>query len=205
MTRSKASPTTSVAPAASAAHSTVFERLLAKIAQTLDAADLPYMIIGGQAVLLYGEPRLTEDVDVTLGADRDALSHVLDLTEDMALSPLVDDPGPFVAETMVLPCADTDTEVRVDFVFSFSPYERQALERVRRVELGNASVRFAAPEDVIIHKLVAGRPRDREDVKGILAKGPDLDESYLRRWLDDFADALGKSLAEQFADLRAQA
>ncbi|GAH87084.1 unnamed protein product, partial [marine sediment metagenome] len=29
------------------------------------------MIIGGQAVLLYGEPRLTRDIDVTLGDDID--------------------------------------------------------------------------------------------------------------------------------------
>jgi predicted nucleotidyltransferase len=182
----------------------LFERLLAKIAQALDAADLPYMVIGGQAVLLYGEARLTEDVDVTLGADLSALPAVLERVEAIDLAPLVEDPDAFTQDTMVLPCADADTETRVDFVFSFSPYERRAIERARRVEMAGADVRFAAPEDVVIHKLVAGRPRDHEDVKGILAQNPDLDEAYLRRWLDDFSDALGQPLTDRFDDLRAQ-
>jgi hypothetical protein len=41
----------------------MFERLLRKIASQLRKRDLPYMIIGGQAVLLYGTPRLTNDID----------------------------------------------------------------------------------------------------------------------------------------------
>jgi hypothetical protein len=183
----------------------VFERLLAKIAQTFDAAELPYMVIGGQAVLVHGEPRLTEDVDVTLGADAEALPMVLDMVEQMGLTPLVENPDAFVRDTMVLPCADVETETRVDLVFSFSPYERQALERAHPVELSGRPVHFAAPEDLIIHKLVAGRPRDLEDVKGILAKTPELDDAYLRRWLISFADALGEPLPERFADLKAQA
>lgn len=183
----------------------MFEQLLAKIARTLDAADLPYMVIGGQAVLRYGEPRLTDDVDVTLGAGPEALPSVLEQVEAMDLAPLVEDPESFVRDTMVLPCADAETETRVDLVFSFSPYEKRAIERARRVEVGNATVRFAAPEDVIIHKLVAGRPRDHEDVKGILAKTSDLDEAYLRRWLDDFSAALDQPLTDQFDDLQAQA
>jgi hypothetical protein len=35
----------------------MFESLLERIALTLEQAHIPYMIIGGQAVLLYGEPR----------------------------------------------------------------------------------------------------------------------------------------------------
>ena len=42
----------------------MFEALLSKIAQSLGGAELPYMIIGGQAVLLYGTPRLTRDIDL---------------------------------------------------------------------------------------------------------------------------------------------
>ena len=45
----------------------MFEELIARIAGELKKADLPYMIIGGQAVLLYGSPRMTKDIDITLG------------------------------------------------------------------------------------------------------------------------------------------
>jgi len=36
----------------------MFKSLLAKLATALVNANIPYMVIGGQAVLLYGEPRL---------------------------------------------------------------------------------------------------------------------------------------------------
>lgn len=34
------------------------------------------MVIGGQAMLLYGEPRLTKEIDITLGVDLSGLSTV---------------------------------------------------------------------------------------------------------------------------------
>jgi hypothetical protein len=45
----------------------MFQRLLEVIGRALDKSEVPYMVIGGQAVLLYGEPRLTRDIDITLG------------------------------------------------------------------------------------------------------------------------------------------
>jgi hypothetical protein len=41
----------------------MFEELLIRIAKALDNNYIPYMIVGGQAVLLYGEPRLTKDIE----------------------------------------------------------------------------------------------------------------------------------------------
>jgi hypothetical protein len=57
----------------------MFQQLLEKIALGLEERSIPYMIIGGQAVLLYGEPRLTKDIDITLGAGPERLTEVLDL------------------------------------------------------------------------------------------------------------------------------
>ncbi len=44
-----------------------FKALLSRLSRVLEEREVPFMIIGGQAVLLHGEPRLTQDVDVTLG------------------------------------------------------------------------------------------------------------------------------------------
>ena len=178
----------------------MFESLIEKIARMLDEAGVRYMIIGGQAVLFYGEPRLTRDIDITLDATLEQLDDILKLIEQVDFQPLVD-PATFTKETMVLPCRDPETGIRVDFIFSFSLYEQQALHRVRRVKMGEASVCFATPEDVIVHKIIAGRPRDLEDVKGILLKNPDIDQPYIRRWLDDFSVALGESLLERFEEV----
>lgn len=57
----------------------MFLELLIRLAESLDKWGLPYMIIGGQAVLLYGEPRLTRDIDITLGVDIDRFDDVVSL------------------------------------------------------------------------------------------------------------------------------
>lgn len=59
----------------------MFKELLKRLATGLASEDIPYMIIGGQAVLYYGEPRFTKDIDITLGIDTTAIKKVIALTE----------------------------------------------------------------------------------------------------------------------------
>jgi len=179
----------------------MFTRLLERIALGLEQRQIPYMIIGGQAVLIYGEPRLTRDIDVTLGAGPERLAEMIEFARGSAWRVLVEAPQEFVHKTMVLPCVDPESGIRIDFIFSHSPYEKQALERVRRVEIGRAAVCFAAVEDVIVHKIIAGRPRDLEDVRGILLKNAQVDREYIRRWLREFDRSLGEHYAQTFEQL----
>lgn len=179
----------------------MFSQLLEQIALGLDERQVPYMIIGGQAVLIYGEPRLTRDIDVTLGVGPDRLADLLALAHSYSWRVLVENPEEFVQRTMVLPLEDSQSSIRIDLILSFSPYERQALERVHRVGIGKATVRFAAPEDVIVHKIIAGRPRDLEDVRSILTKRANLDRAYIRRWLAEFDRSLGGIYLQAFEDL----
>jgi hypothetical protein len=176
----------------------VFEALLALLAHELERAEIPYMVIGGQAVQLYGEPRMTRDIDVTLGLGGEGLDRVAAVCDRCGLKPLPAAPADFVRETMVLPALEERTGIRVDFVFSATEYERQAIGRSRPVELGGARVSFAAIEDVIIHKLVAGRPRDLEDARGIVAKNPGLDRGYVERWLAAFDRTLARDISSAF-------
>jgi len=160
------------------------------------------MIIGGQAVLLYGEPRLTRDIDITLGVGPDRLPDVLRVAKDIGLAILPEDPRSFVEKTMVLPCADEKSGIRVDLIFSFSPYESAAIKRARLVPMEGQDVAFASPEDVLIHKMVAGRPRDLEDVRSILIRNPELDFELIRRWLREFDQAMeGRILLKNFEEI----
>lgn len=164
----------------------MFEEILAKIAARLARHRIPYMIIGGQAVLLYGEPRLTRDIDITLGVNIDRINDILAVVKELSLKSIPEDIEAFVTRTMVLPALDETTGIRVDFIFSFSPYEREAIGRTRKIVILNQDVFFASPEDVIIHKIFAGRPRDMEDARTILLKNPGVDISYIRNWLKEF-------------------
>lgn len=164
----------------------MFEELLAKLALALKKNNIPYMIIGGQAVLLYGEPRLTRDIDVTLGVGVDSLAKLIEISKKLNLTPLPLDIAKFVKQTMVFPAKDDSTGIRIDFIFSFTPYEKQAIKKARKVSIKKTPVKFASPEDVIIHKIFAGRARDLDDVKSILLKNPYLNSSYIRKWLTEF-------------------
>lgn len=79
--------------------------------------------------------------------------------------------------------------VRVDFLIPIVPYQELALDRAKNHVL--------TVEDVIIHKLVAWRPRDQDDVLSILAAGHDLDRDYIEEWarewevLDRWREATG--------------
>jgi predicted nucleotidyltransferase len=165
----------------------VITALIKRIAQHLDENKIPYMIIGGQAVLLYGTPRLTRDIDITLGIDTDQFRVVDNLCRDLDLKVLSDDPERFAMQTKVLPAEDTPSRIRVDFIFSFTPYEKQAIERANKVVMEGYPVSFASREDVVIHKMFAARAVDLEDVRHILAKNRQhIDLAYVRHWLAEF-------------------
>jgi hypothetical protein len=179
----------------------VFERLLKKIAFQLKEASIPYMVIGGQAVLLYGEPRLTRDIDITVGLGVDGLDRIKKIIRAIGLRSLVEKEKEFVEQNMVFPTIDKKSDIRVDFIFSFSPYERQAIERARDVKLGNSVVRFASLEDVVIHKVIAGRARDLEDVKSVLLKNQKYDSVYIGKWLKQFDKSLGGKFLKVFRSI----
>lgn len=165
----------------------MIEGLIKKIARSLDEAKIPYMIIGGQAVLLYGTPRLTRDIDITLGIDTDEFVKIKKVCRELSLKILPKNPASFVKDTKVLPAEETKSRMRVDFIFSFTEYEKQAIKRARAVLMNGYSVKFASCEDVIIHKMFAGRAIDEEDVKNILLKNKkSVNATYIRRWLSQF-------------------
>lgn len=181
-----------------------FVDFLARLSRELEARHLPFMLIGGQAVLVHGQPRLTQDVDVTLGADPDRWGTVLEVCRELDLQPLPRDVESFVRETFVLPALQEATRIRVDFVFSATLYERQAIDRAVRIEVGGQEVPFATAEDLILHKLFAARPRDREDVVGIVRRqGDALDWVYLEHWACEFAAVPGREgMVEEIERLR---
>lgn len=171
----------------------MFKELIIKLGKIFNKTSVPYMIIGGQAVILYGEPRLTRDIDITLGIGTEKLDDILNIAKELNLKILAEDISSFVKKTMVLPVMDESTGIRIDFIFSFTPYEKQAIERGKKVLLDSVEINFASVEDLIIHKIFANRARDLEDVKNIVLKNPDIDEIYINKWLQEFDNAFQES------------
>lgn len=183
----------------------MFEEILSRVSISLKKHSMPYMIIGGQAVLLYGEPRLTRDIDITLGVSFNRLNDLLLVLQETFLKPLPEDIESFVKQTMVLPSLDEVTGIRVDFIFSFTPYETGAIKRTKKIEILSQEICFASPEDVIIHKIFAGRARDLEDTRTIILKNPEIDIQYIKNWLKEFdAASDSKDFLKTFEEILSQ-
>jgi len=178
------------------------ERLIRSIAETLDEENVPYMIIGGQAVLVHGRARLTEDIDLTLGIDTDQYQKIEKICNKLNLRILTDNPREFAEQTRVLP-TEHESHLRVDFIFSFIAYERQAIERAAIVKIKDYPVKFTSCEDLIIQKMISGRAIDYEDIKAVLLKNQNsIDNEYIHKWLNKFAkNPEYKDLPQRFENL----
>ena len=184
-----------------------FARFIARLARELSARELVFMLIGGQAVLLHGAPRLTEDIDVTLGVGPERLASVREACDALGLYPLPTDVESFVRDTFVLPVREASTGVRVDLIFSTTLYERQAIAHAQYVAIDGVPVPFATAEDLLIHKLFAARPRDLEDAIGVARRNRDtIDWHYVAQWAGEFATIPGREgMPDQVRRLRDEA
>jgi hypothetical protein len=179
----------------------MIEELLSRLARALDEANVPYMVIGGQAVAIHGQPRFTDDIDFTVGLGPTDIRRVLEVARLSGLSPAVPDAEAFVRQTLLLPCVDDQSRVVVDFAFTDSAYEMQAIHRATPVEIGGHAVLFATPEDLVVHKLIAGRPHDLKDVAGILTKNKAFDAAYVCEWLARFEEVVERPLVTEFKQI----
>ena len=178
------------------------EKLLKKIALEFEKNNIDYMIIGGQAVLIYGEPRLTKDIDITIGADIDRFKDILKIAKRINLKILPKDPYDFVKETMVLPLLDEKTGIRIDLIFSFSEYEKEALKRVNKIKISDFYFNYVSVEDLIIQKIISARERDIEDIRIVMMRNKKIDEKYILKWLSEFEKTLNVKLKEIFERLK---
>ncbi len=180
----------------------MFEKIISRICASLTKRNIDYIIIGGQALLLYGEMRLTKDIDITLGINLEGLPELLECIKEAQLRILIEDVEKFTRQTMVVPSIEDSLGIRVDFILSFTEYEKEAIKRANVININGVDVRFASKEDLVIQKIFAGRPRDIEDVKSIIRKNRDLNTQYIERWLSEFDRSFeGMRFVETFKGL----
>ncbi len=165
------------------------EAALVHVDRLLRTLGVPYMVIGGQANIIWGEPRATLDIDVTVWVADDALASTIDQV-CVSLQSMVERPGAFVVENRVLPLR-TDHGIRIDMIFGLLPFEQEAIARGVTREIAGHAVRYCTAEDLILHKILSERPRDLEDARGVtLRQGASLDLAYLEPRIQELAREL---------------
>lgn len=157
------------------------------VLDALEAAGVPYMIVGSLASNFHGIPRSTRDADVVIEAPPEKLAHL-----GHALPPglTLHAQGAFEAVTgttrYVIELAGSPFVCEL-FVRSDDAHDRERFGRRQRVRIMERVACVATAEDMIVTKLrwadAAGRSKDIEDIRNIAAvRGPELDWAYVERW-----------------------
>lgn len=159
---------------------------------------IPYVIIGGIANAVRGEPRATHDADLKV------LVQGMTIASFRALAEAQFKPyrRPWLggAESSLIISLEVASDMIVDMLVAVLPYEELAIRRAEMIEVEGLSLPICTAEDLIIHKAIADRPKDWLDIEKILMRqSGKLDIEYVRSWLIQFADALEKpALVAQF-------
>jgi hypothetical protein len=177
----------------------------AEIQRRLRESDIPSVLIGGLAVALWGEPRLTRDIDLKVALGRDDTDRLLGALRS-EWEPLAADPAHALEQFGVLFLL-TPGGVRFDLLLAQNPFDDAAIERGRVVVIEpGVEIVTCTPEDLIIYKLVSTRPLDHEDARRVAVRqGDALDDEYVVDWLAQFEQAVDDStLIATYRGLRAQ-
>ncbi len=157
---------------------------LAPLADALDHLGVTWVVAGALAADRYRmTQRYTADLDLLVSWDDRIPASTEALGYDVLV--LADD-----GEPPHLIRLRSATE-RIDLLVALVEYQRLALDR-------GLAARVLTIEDVLIHKLISWRPKDRDDIEAILATAPVLDEAYLDEW------AAAWEVGDRWAEVRRQ-
>ncbi len=161
-----------------------------RIHEALAALGHRHALIGGLAVQFWGLPRFTRDVDITVMVEPGNERELADVLVERFVPRLPDAVDFAVAHRVLLLRVDDSCDL--DVSFGLPGYESDVMDRAVSMDLGDGRcLPVVSAEDLLIHKLIAGRPRDREDARAILLRqGSRLDLNLVEHWLTVFSELL---------------
>lgn len=167
--------------------------LLADLARAFEALGIPWYLFGAQAAIVYGVARLTADVDVTARLPPGAGTAWLDTIESHGFQRRFLD-ATFAEQSRVIPITHRATGLPVDIVLAGPGLEEQFLERAAPVSIDGVAVPVIEVSDLVILKVLAGRPKDLDDLAALLRiQRGRIDIARVRDVLSALEAALGQS------------
>jgi len=171
------------------------EEQLAKAADAvvrcLERADIPYAVVGGLALGIWGQPRSTYDVDVivaTAESEIDQLCAALTDQPEFVLDPSVCPmPRTTLVRVHLLDKRKSPVELTLIDVLVFgNAFSQSVVDRRVLMDFEGRDYYFCSAEDLIVMKLLANRPQDILDVSAVLKRrGDRLDRVYIDHWANE--------------------
>lgn len=181
----------------------VFGDALTRMARVLDAHGQPWMLVGGLAVGVWTEARGTKDCDFAIALPTDVAALEASLraegftTARGGFAEVAGEGGPVRLRTL----ASAGRPLMVDLLCAGTDFEQAALAHRRPFQVLGVQLYVVSPDDLLIYKLIAGRPQDLVDIEKLIRfrRAPE-DEAYVRRWarewgVEDRLDAVLRAAA----------
>lgn len=166
------------------------DEFLRKLATALDRARVRYLVTGGIAVVVWGRPRFTADIDVVVELTPENLNALAQELKKIA--------GDIYLDVQMMQRAlrtkgefnliHSDSGLKVDFwmLRDDDPFDRERMRRRIRRKVAATGIYFSSPEDLVLIKLrwhkESGSEQQLRDIESILHVQEKLDTAYLRKW-----------------------
>lgn len=148
------------------------------VQQFIEAQGWDFFFIGGIAVQIWGEPRLTKDIDLTIFTNLRDEPELIELILSK-YRPKLYDAGEFALTNRVLPVT-APSGVPIDFTLAGLADVSEPLARASYQDFGDGTLlKICSADDLVIMKTLAGRSRDWPDIEAVLIKQRNLDWEYI--------------------------
>lgn len=149
------------------------------------------VIIGGTAVSMLGRARFTEDVDAMFLLSIQDIPRLLEAAKEEGIEPRIENAAEFAKKSRVMLMKHVLSDTNIDISLGVMPFEQEMVDRSVVHQIDEAlQIRLPTPEDLIIMKAIAHRPKDFEDIRTIAEKYPDLDVRRIEGWVKAFGEVL---------------
>jgi predicted nucleotidyltransferase len=143
--------------------------------------NIPYAVIGGIAVTILAQNRFTDDVDFTITLD-EKQAKILERH-------FRNDPSYKIHQLNFISLPNIPDmfrifwkEIPVDLLVANTDFQKEIVMRAKTIDYEGQSVRVATPEDLIVLKLLADRPIDRQDIDSLIKATKTLEWTYIEKW-----------------------
>lgn len=167
-----------------------FRAAIEAVQRLLEKFDNRGVIIGGIAVGLLGRPRFTEDVDAMFLLSTTDIPKFLQVANAEEIQARISNIEEFARQSRVLLLKHVPSNTNIDISLGVLPFEEEMVARGSVQSITTLSVRLPTPEDLIIMKAIAHRPKDLEDIRTIIDKHAKLDVDRIKQWIKSFAEVL---------------
>lgn len=165
--------------------------LLEQVVETFERLRIPYLVTGSVAAMAYGEPRLTNDLDIVADVRAAQIPDLLAAFPPESFYLSEEAIREAIRAQRQFNIIHPGSGLKVDVIIrKDTPFDRSRFARARALRpVESYEVAFASAEDVIIKKMEyyreGGSEKHLRDITGILkVSGQEIDEAYIVEWAD---------------------